>query len=156
MARGVRVRVAVCTVRDGRILLVQHEKEGRRYWLLPGGGLEVGETLQQAAAREAVEETGYAMSVGRLLLICEVIVPGGRHILNLVYRAEVTGGDLRCGDDAILCDVRWIDRAELHGLELRPPIGGQIEAAWAADFEGDVRVLGDVWRPDTAGNGPGR
>ena len=51
-SNGVRVRVAVC-LRDGdRILLAEHVKHGRRHWLLPGGGVEAGETMVGAAARE--------------------------------------------------------------------------------------------------------
>src|SRR4029077_1048250 len=82
MAGGVRIRVAVCLTQDDRMLLVQHEKAGRRYWLLPGGGLERGETVARCAEREVEEETGYRVAPGRLVLVCEAIEPAGRHILN--------------------------------------------------------------------------
>ncbi|MFP4173447.1 MAG: NUDIX domain-containing protein, partial [Candidatus Hydrogenedentota bacterium] len=59
-----RIRVAAIAVRDGAILLVRHEKHGERYWLLPGGGVDFGETLTEALAREVREETGLAIEVG--------------------------------------------------------------------------------------------
>src|SRR5207302_10614827 len=97
MAGGVRIRVAVCLTRDGRMLLVQHEKTGRRYWLLPGGGLERGETIARCAAREVEEETGYRVQAGRLVHGCEAMEPGGRHMLSLVYAGRIAAGSLGLG-----------------------------------------------------------
>jgi 8-oxo-dGTP diphosphatase len=51
-------RVCAAIIRDGSILMVRHRHDGREYWTLPGGGVEPGETLEQAVLREVYEETG--------------------------------------------------------------------------------------------------
>jgi 8-oxo-dGTP diphosphatase len=62
-----RVRAAAVAVRDEAVLLVLRERDGRRYAVLPGGGVEVGETPQQACVRELREETGLDGEVLALL-----------------------------------------------------------------------------------------
>src|ERR1700730_6290014 len=66
--RAIRIRVGVLIWRAGEVLLVRHEKGGRSYWLVPGGGVDAGETMVEAGAREMLEETGYHVEMGRLLL----------------------------------------------------------------------------------------
>ena len=146
VAPGPRIRVGVCLADGDRMLLVEHEKNGRRYWLVPGGGLEVGETLRAAAAREMVEETGYTISVGRLLVLCEAIEPAGRHIVNLVYSGERTGGALAVGRDRSLRNAVWQPRSAISGLTMYPPISAELLACWDEDFAGPLRDLGNVWR----------
>lgn len=141
-----RIRVAVCVAVDGKVLLVQHEKAGRRYWLLPGGGVELSETMLEAAGREVEEETGYRCDLGRLLVVCEAIEPAGRHIVNMVFAGTLVGGDRRVGDDRALRDVRWMERGTLPGLEFYPPIAGTIAECVDEGFTGPVRYLGNVWK----------
>jgi hypothetical protein len=87
------------------------------------------------------------------VLVCEAIEPGGRHLLNLVFAASASPGELRIGRDGVLDDVAWRRRDDLLTIELHPPIGAAIESCWEEGFEGPVRVLGNVWRP--AGSGAG-
>jgi 8-oxo-dGTP diphosphatase len=145
-AREVRIRVAVCILDGDRILLVQHLKNGRRYWLLPGGGVEVGETLAETALRELREETGYEIEVGRLLLVCESLEPKGRHLVNMVFAGEVRGGSLRAGLDGRLVDAGWLPVDDLASLEMYPPIGAEVLHCCREELAGEVRVLGNVWR----------
>ena len=143
---AVRIRVGVCLVRDGQVLLVEHEKQGRRYWLLPGGGVEPGESLVAAAARELLEETGYSCEVGRLVLVAEAIEPeGGRHIVNLVFAGRLTGGTHRVGVDHALRDARWVDLPALPKLAFYPPIAGVLAECLNENLEGELRFLGNVW-----------
>lgn len=145
----IRIRVAVCLLDGDRVLLVEHEKEGRRYWLLPGGGVEMGETLVDAAAREVREETGFDVEVGRLLLVCESIEPISRrrtrHLVNLVFAGRMLGGTLRPGLDGRLVDAGWQPVSRLAVLPMYPPIGSAVAACCAEGLEGPVRSLGNVW-----------
>jgi ADP-ribose pyrophosphatase YjhB (NUDIX family) len=157
-----RIRVAVCLTSGDRLLLVAHRKARHRYWLLPGGGVESGETLVAAARRELLEETGVDVEIGRLVIVCEAIEPGGRHLVNLVFAAgggtHPAAGGLEAGPavspphppvrDPAIAEVRWVTRAELLSLELHPPIADAVAAAWTAGFTGDVQVLGNVWAAD--------
>jgi ADP-ribose pyrophosphatase YjhB (NUDIX family) len=138
----------VCLCDGDRILLAEHARRGHRHWLLPGGGVEPGETLLAAATREMLEETGLAVEVGRLVLVCEAIDPNGRHLLNLVFTATSAGGELRVGRDGVLEEVAWRHRDELMDLDMHPPIAADVLACWAEGFTGPVRVLGNVWRPE--------
>jgi ADP-ribose pyrophosphatase YjhB (NUDIX family) len=163
----------VCLTAAERLLLVAHRKGAHQYWLLPGGGVEMGETLVEATRREVREETGVEAEIGRLLIVCDAIEPGGRHLVNLVFAATAVvppgsagfaaavGAGANPALDPAIDEVRWVSRDDLLGLELHPPIARAIAAAWAGGFAGEVQVLGNVWaadpsRPDGRAEPPGR
>jgi ADP-ribose pyrophosphatase YjhB (NUDIX family) len=92
-------------------------------WSLPGGVLECGETLREAAVREAREETGLAIDAGEMLGVYERVIRSdeGRvryHFVLIDYLCRPVGGDLKAGSDAT--DVRWFTRDELPALNLAP------------------------------------
>jgi 8-oxo-dGTP diphosphatase len=90
-------------------------------WSLPGGVLECGETLREAAAREASEETGLLVEAGEMLGVYERVIRSddGRvryHYVLIDFFCRPVGGKLKAGSDA--ADVRWFTRAELPALNL--------------------------------------
>jgi 8-oxo-dGTP diphosphatase len=118
-AGGMRVPCvgAVILDPDGRLLLIRRSHppaEGA--WSIPGGRVEPGESDTEALAREVLEETGLAVTVGRLVGTVDRDGPGGMVYEIRDYACTVTGGLLAPGDDA--CDARWVSGADLAGLPL--------------------------------------
>jgi 8-oxo-dGTP pyrophosphatase MutT (NUDIX family) len=76
-------------VKDGLVLMVRHERSGRYRWELPSGLVDAGETFEQAAERETLEETGVAVSITTLLCVAVMEVSSAEYRgINLYYRAE--------------------------------------------------------------------
>ena len=141
-----RVRVAVVVVRGDRLLLVRHRKGERTYWLLPGGGLDYGETIEDCARREVLEETGLSIEVKKFLFLSEAIAPDkSRHIVNLYVLGAAMGGSLTTPEEDAIEEVAWVPFAEIKGLTMYPAIADQLLAAYERDFEGDMRYLGSMW-----------
>lgn len=94
-------RAQVVLLQEDRILLARHERDGKPYWVLPGGAIDEHETPEGAAIRETTEETGLQVAIDRLLFVDEprrnrdVIIRRPRY----TYLAHLVGGDLRCPVD---------------------------------------------------------
>lgn len=145
-AQQPRIRVAGVLTRGDRILLVEHERAGRRYHLLPGGGLEWGETCAAGLAREFMEEVSLKVKVGELLFINESIDPAGRrHIVNLTFRVRPAGGALRVHTDQRLKAAAWVPRAELPGMAFYPAILKDLLSVWKRGFKQPARWLQTPW-----------
>lgn len=116
------VGVGAVIVRDARVVLV---KRGRApllgEWSIPGGLLEVGETLRQGAEREALEETGLTVRATELLGVFERIVPDDEkrmryHYVLIDFLCEAVSGELEASGDA--ADAGWFSHDELADLAL--------------------------------------
>lgn len=117
-----------------RVLLVRRGGEPQKgLWSIPGGGLELGETLEQGVRREALEETGLEVRVIGSLETFERILrdASGRveyHYVLADYLCEPSGGALRAGDDAD--QAAWFERAELDSLATTPLVAEAVERAF--------------------------
>lgn len=121
---------AVITDDDDRVLLARWTEGRRAAWTMPGGGLEAGEDPEDAVRREVWEETGYTARVTELLGVHSRVIPAGRrvrnasvplHTLRIVYRAEITGGDLRFEEHGTTDRAEWFtleDAANLQRVKL--------------------------------------
>jgi 8-oxo-dGTP diphosphatase len=116
------VGVGAVIVTDGRALLIRRGQAPLLgEWSLPGGVLECGETLREAAIREAGEETGLVVEVGEMLGVYERVIRSedGRvryHYVLIDFLCRSVGGELKAGSDA--ADVGWFSREELPALKL--------------------------------------
>ena len=122
------VGVGAVVIRDGKVLLVRRGKEplkGR--WLIPGGTVELGETLQDAVAREVREETGIEVSAAEVVLVFDRIERAEDavtyHYVVVDYRCEDLGGRLQAGSDAE--EAAFVGRDELGAYDL-PPLAREL------------------------------
>lgn len=112
------VGVGVVIVRDGKILLIKRRNEpGKGLWAVPGGKVEYGETLRDAAVREVKEETGLDIVVGPLIWSGESISAHG-HLVLIDFLGSVLGGELAASDDAE--QALWVDVEKANELALTP------------------------------------
>ena len=127
--------VSICVVRDGRALLAQRSLEPLRgLWSLPGGRIEWGETLHQAALRELAEETSVEAQIRLLLDSVDVIGrdPSGgvlHHYVLTTFGGVWLAGEARAGSDAAA--VRWATSSDLDDLSMTPGTGQLIRRAIA-------------------------
>ena len=116
------IGVGAVIVQDGRVLLVRRRHEPLAgQWTLPGGAVELGETLAGALRREILEETGLAIEVGPIIEVLDRITRDetGRvrhHFVLVDYLCWPVGGDLQAGSD--VADARFVDPAELPRYNL--------------------------------------
>jgi ADP-ribose pyrophosphatase YjhB (NUDIX family) len=119
----------------GRILMAQRGKEPLKgWWSLPGGALEVGETLDAAVRREVREETGLEIEPLEAFEIFERIMRDSTgapeyHYILVEYICRVTGGTLCAGDD--VCRVAWVKPEDLKQLQITEGTLAVIERAFA-------------------------
>jgi ADP-ribose pyrophosphatase len=116
------VGVGAVIVEDGRVLLIKRGKAPLLgEWSIPGGMLELSETLRQGAEREALEETGLVVRATDLLGVFDRIVPDERqrtlyHYVLIDFLCEKISGDVLAAGDA--CDARWCTLADLSNLSI--------------------------------------
>lgn len=148
MSNEIRIRVAAAITRGDELLLVNHVRGAESYWLLPGGGVEYGETLAQALERELAEECALTVRAGRLLLLAESIPPDRhRQVLNVVLKARILDGEARLNESGgRLKGVAWKKREQVPGLVMHPDFKDALLAQWDSGFTAPPQSLGNLWK----------
>ena len=109
--------VSVIAERRGRILLMRRAIEPRYgAWTLPGGFLEIDESVEECAVREAMEETGVSVRLDGLAGVYSRPAPQGPGIVVIVFRGWVTAGRPQPGREAL--ETRWFRPADIPWQEL--------------------------------------
>ncbi|MDR3727753.1 MAG: NUDIX domain-containing protein [Terracidiphilus sp.] len=130
------VGVGAVVVEEGRVLLIRRGNEPMKgHWSLPGGMLELGETLTEGVAREVREETGLTVEPVELIELLDRIHREGErvryHYVIADYLCRVVGGALLAASDADA--ARWVERAEWNShsaLKLDPVTVRVMEMGW--------------------------
>ena len=125
---------AIIIDRDRALVVRRATEPLKGEWSIPGGVLELGETLRSGVAREAKEETGLDVRPLEVLDVYDRIVADAEgktryHYVLIDYLCEVQGGEARAATD--VSEVRWITRAELDTF----PIADSAEEVIRKGFE---------------------
>jgi 8-oxo-dGTP diphosphatase len=137
-----RLAAYCMVVRQGRILLALWDMRATLpdfapRWTLPGGGVELGESIEGAAVREVAEETGYAVRLGGLLGVDAGHVTAEQRLhptdrplqtVAVLYEAEVTGGKLAFELGGTTSRAAWFELSEVSRLERTSRVD------WAVDL----------------------
>jgi ADP-ribose pyrophosphatase YjhB (NUDIX family) len=145
------VGVGGVVVDDGRTLLIRRGSQPLKgEWSIPGGLLEVGETLEQGVTRELAEETGLTVRVVELIEVFERIFPAPPkadgspgdaarpqyHFVILDYLCEIRGGTLSAGSDA--SEFAWAREEELSKFDLTAAVTRVLRKAFARAREREM------------------
>jgi 8-oxo-dGTP diphosphatase len=115
-----RVGIGAITIKDGKVLLVKRGIEpSKGLWAVPGGTLKLGETMQECAAREIMEETGITIKIGACIYVFDFIEHDSKgnikfHFVVVDFAADYVAGESKGADDAL--EAHWLSPAELGEL----------------------------------------
>ena len=147
-----RIRVSAILRWEDRILLCRHEKGGKEHWLLPGGGVNSGESLVDALHRELLEEVGIEdeLPVEGPVAIVDSIAPqrsfAAKHVVHIIFAGDLGDRSLETvrSQDAAVRGHRLFGVSDLNEVVLHPPIQ-RFLMRWRP---GDpVVYLGPLWVP---------
>ncbi|MFP6581604.1 MAG: NUDIX hydrolase [Candidatus Hydrogenedentota bacterium] len=141
-----RVRAAAIIQRGNSILMVRHEKGDSSYWLLPGGGVDLGETLHEAVIRELKEEVSLEIRPGAMVFVSESIAPDdSRHMIQCCFLAEIVSGEVALGIDERVVEAAFVSVEELGDLEVHPPLNNELIDGIRNGFDTDAGYIKNRW-----------
>jgi 8-oxo-dGTP diphosphatase len=148
------IRVGAFVTHEQRVLLVQQHRAAETaaptYWLLPGGGVQFGESLTEALEREAREELGLSLVVDRPIALVESISPDpdyAKHVLHVIFAASLPPAAdpdaIRPADPTVLA-ARFFSAEDLDQVQLRPPIAAHLKD-FLQELPSGLAYLGRLW-----------
>ncbi len=121
-----KVRPAILIIENGRILTMQYHYNGQDVYNLPGGNVELFESMTDTLAREMVEELCIEVSVGKMILMGEIIQES-KSTLHAVFEGKIIGGlPILNPKETSAKGIVWLPIADLMQRNLYPNVGNTI------------------------------
>ncbi len=137
-----RIRVAGILIKENKILFVKHRKNNEEYYLLPGGGVDFGESFETALKREFMEEVNIEIKVRDLVFVSEGIDPKGeKHIISMVFLVDYIQGDIKIPEEERIIGCEYLGPEEMEENLIYPNIKKELILG---QFD-RIRYLGNIW-----------
>ncbi len=136
------VSAAACVFRGDRVLLIKRTQQpSQGLWSVPGGAIELGETVHDAAQRELREECNIEIKVDRIFNVVDAIVPDESqqikfHYVVIYLLARYVSGEAHPGSDA--SDLRWVTLQELDTFDMNPVVRKNMQQVFKIAREVDL------------------
>lgn len=126
---SIRINANAAVIKDDKILVIEFKDENGIHYNLPGGGVDVGESIEKAVQRECLEEACAEVTVGRLLLVWEYVPSlhgfkyGPRQKIGHIFECHLKEGCKPCmpkKPDAQQIGVKWISLSEITSSQSSP------------------------------------
>lgn len=128
--RKKRIRASILLINTGKVYLIKNLIDGRQIWFLPGGSVDWGETLGEAAVREIQEELGVSAKIRNLVAVIDSISPKKDfHSVDIIFYASYEGDPKTKGEEGVSKEVtdnqygvdgRWFLPSEIANIEAYP------------------------------------
>jgi len=120
-------RATAIIIRDGKLLLIQRHRPGRDFYVLPGGGVDLEESFEQACIREVKEETGLDVLAIRLVSRYITLDKEENYYLTQVTPEQpALGNELENQSPDDTYSFVWVDAAQLESIKLQPAAARRI------------------------------
>lgn len=122
MERQIRISAKALIIQDGKMLAVKIRSGGEEWYIMPGGGQQAEESLQDAVCREVAEETGIRVMPGELAFVIEGIHGEDFHRVDLVFQCAYIGETENAAQhqDTNQAGYDWLDIGTLNRTPLYP------------------------------------
>lgn len=142
MAEKIGIRPATIVIKEDKLLLVKSDYNGNIFYLLPGGGMEFGETVEEAAIRETLEETGEEIKIIKPVYINEYIdnKDKSKRVINLFFLSEIVKEDKSklTNDGGKIKSIEWVDLDNLKNINLKPDFLKNLKKNLNEDFKNSI------------------
>lgn len=128
-----KIRVGVIVLNEKNELLLSKQNQ-RPFWVLPGGTLEKGETLEQCAIREIKEEANLDIVLENLFVVTDFMAPDGRQALDIIFKAKLLGGHFTPETTQNIDEIGFYSVEQVQAMDCKPNHAfSVIHAAWQAN-----------------------
>lgn len=122
-----QIRVSGITFISDKLLLITHKKEGKEYWVFPGGRVEFGEKAEDAIVRELLEELNLKVKIKRFLFYNESLPPDYPvHSLNLFFLLKPLNTEIKLEGNSIIGKYKLFKKTAIRNIELYPKINNVV------------------------------